>query len=58
MNDTQTINLLHAFKVCKGEWAADYQPTQRELSTALREMGRLDVAARVESRETVWSLRD
>lgn len=58
MNDTQIINLLHAFKVSKGDWAADYQPTTRELSTELRDMGRLDVASRVESRETVWALRD
>lgn len=58
MNDTQVINLLHAFKVAKGEWAADYQPSQRELSNELRNMGRLDVASRVESYQTVWSLRD
>lgn len=58
MNDHQIISLLHAYKVSQGEWAADYQPTQRELSTELRNMGRLDVASRVESREVVWSLRD
>ena len=58
MNDTQVINLLHAYKVARKEWAADYQPTQRELSTELRAMGRLDVASRVETRETVWVLRD
>lgn len=58
MNDHQIINLLHAFKVSQGEWAADHQPTQQELSRELRNMGRLDVASRVESRTTVWSLRD
>lgn len=57
MNDHQVINLLHAFKVCKGEWAADHQPTVRELSVELRSMGRLDVAARVEEGRTVFALR-
>ena len=58
MNDHQIISVLHAFKVSKGEWAADREPSQREISTALREVGRLDVASRVEARETVWVLRD
>lgn len=58
MNDHQVINLLHAFKVAKGQWAADHQPTVRELSVELRAMGRLDVASRVESGTTVYLLRD
>ncbi|MGE3483464.1 MAG: hypothetical protein AB7L09_01910 [Nitrospira sp.] len=58
MSDHQVISMLHAFKVSRKEWAADYTPSQRELSAELRKMGRLDVAARVESRQTVWALRD
>lgn len=58
VNDHQIISLLHAYKVTKGEWAADHQPTQRELSVELRAMGRLDVAARVEEGRTVFALKN
>jgi hypothetical protein len=58
MNDTQVINLLHAFQVAQGVWSADHQPTVRELSTELRAMGRLDVAGRIEEGRTVFVLRD
>ena len=58
MNDHQIIDVLRRFKISRGEWAADHKPSQRELSVELRKLGRLDAAARVESRETVWALRD
>lgn len=58
MTDQQILNLLHAFKVCKGEWSEDHQPTVRELSVELRAMGRLDVAARVEEGRTVFALKN
>jgi hypothetical protein len=58
MTDTTILQLLHAFKVTTGEWAADHKPTVRELSVELRAMGRLDVASRVEEGRTVFALRD
>lgn len=58
MNDHQIIALVMAAKVASGEWARDERPTVRQLSQALREIERLDVAARVESGETVYVLRD
>lgn len=58
MNDHQIINLVRTVKVASGEWAADHQPTVRELSRALREINRLDVAARVEEGATVFVLKD
>jgi len=58
MNDHQIIAILHRFKVSAGEWTADKTPTVRQLSASLREMGRIDVAARVEEGRTVFALRD
>ena len=58
MNDHQIINLLRVFKIAKGEWSQDHKPTVRELSTELRAMNRIDVAARVEEGRTVYVLKD
>jgi len=58
MNDHQIISVLHRFKVAAGEWVEGVSPSVRELSTALRAMGRLDVAGRVEEGRTVFALRD
>jgi hypothetical protein len=58
MNDHQIINLLRVFKIAKGEWTPDHKPTVRELSTELRGMNRIDVAARVEEGRTVYVLKD
>ena len=58
MNDHQIIAVLHRFKVAQGAWSEGEIPSRSVLGAALREMGRLDVAARVEGGETVFALRD
>jgi len=58
VNDHQTIAILHRMKVSQGEWTEGVIPTPLVLGAALREMGRLDIAARVEEKQTVFALRD
>jgi len=57
MTDQKVIELLRRFKIAKGEWDETHVPTVGELSTELRAMDRLDVAARVEEGRTVFVLR-
>ena len=58
MNDQQIIAVLVRFQIASGEWAEGHQPSVSDLSTALRGMGRLDVAGRVEDGTTVYVLQD